>query len=248
MPSFLSNDIEIAFLDEGVGEPILLIHGFASNKSVNWVETGWVETLVRAGFRVVALDNRGHGESDKLYDPEVYQVMNMAEDAKRLLDYLDIPKVRVMGYSMGARISAILALNYPQYVHQLVFGGMGYGMVTGIGDPEVIAGALEASRLEDVVEREARAFRIFAERTGSDRYALAACMRSSRQKIFPSELANLQIPVLVAVGEVDDISGSAEELAALMPTAQAFVMSGRNHMTAVGDKSYKAAVLSFFAS
>ena len=61
MPSFKNGEVEIAYLDEGGGEPIVLVHGFASTKEVNWVLPGWVTTLTRAGRRVIALDNRGHG-------------------------------------------------------------------------------------------------------------------------------------------------------------------------------------------
>ena len=107
---FDSDGIEIAFIDEGEGDPILLIHGFASNFEVNWVGTGWVSALLRAGCRVIALDNRGHGQSEKIYDPAAYAASEMAKDARRLLDHLGIEQAAVMGYSMGARITAFLAM------------------------------------------------------------------------------------------------------------------------------------------
>ena len=69
MPRFLHEGVEIAFLDEGQGEPIVLVHGFASNKETNWVTPEWVATLTSVGRRVIALDNRGHGQSTKLYTP-----------------------------------------------------------------------------------------------------------------------------------------------------------------------------------
>ena len=103
MHSFDSNGVEIAFSDAGRGAPILLIHGFASNSAVNWADTGWVETLIRARRRVIAIDNRGHGMSEKLYDSEKYAAPVMAGDAGRLLDHLKIARADVMGYSMGAR-------------------------------------------------------------------------------------------------------------------------------------------------
>ena len=110
MPSFLSNGVEIAYRDEGAGEPVLLIHGFASNAITNWVDPGWVRHFVREGFRVIALDNRGHGASAKLYRLEDYTAAAMTEDARRLLDHLAIARADVVGYSMGARITAFLAL------------------------------------------------------------------------------------------------------------------------------------------
>ena len=114
MPMFRRGDVEIAFLDQGAGDPILLVHGFASNAAVNWVYPGWVATLNGAGLRVIALDNRGHGSSTKCYDPIAYHSATMAEDAHALLDHLDVPRADVMGYSMGARISAFLAVANPE--------------------------------------------------------------------------------------------------------------------------------------
>src|SRR5512138_1448123 len=133
MPSFKNGDVEIAYLDEGEGEPIVLVHGFASTKEVNWVQPGWVSTLNRAGRRVVALDNRGHGASSKLYDPAAYHSDTMAEDVRALLDHLGIARADVMGYSMGARIGAYLALAHPDRVRSLILGGLGIRLVNGAG-------------------------------------------------------------------------------------------------------------------
>ena len=247
MPQFDTENIKISYLDEGAGKPVLLIHGFASNKMVNWVNPGWVKTLTDAGYRVIALDNRGHGESEKLYDPELYSSPIMAEDARALLDHLEIDQAYVMGYSMGARISAFLSLKYPQRVKRVVFGGLGSGMVHGTGDPAPIISALEADTLEEIRHVVGKAFRQFADQTGSDRLALAACMRSSRQKITEEELSKLSVPALVAVGTRDVIAGSAQELADILPDARVADIPGRDHMVAVGDKAYKEAVLDFFS-
>lgn len=245
MPVFERDGVEIAYLDEGEGDPILLIHGFASNSRVNWVYPGWVDLLVENGRRVLAIDNRGHGDSTKFHDPDAYRTPLMAEDARHLLDHLKIETADVMGYSMGARISAFLTFSHPDRVRRAVFSGLGYGMITGIGDPEPIAKALEAERLQDVGERTGRAFRAFAEQTGSDRLALAACIRSSRQKLSEAEAAQIERPVLVAVGTRDDIAGSPHKLAALMPHAHVLEIPGRDHMVAVGDKVHKKGVLAF---
>src|SRR5687767_7511875 len=104
MPHFQNDGVDIAYLDEGEGEPVVLVHGFASTKEVNWLNPGWITTLTRAGRRAIALDNRGHGASGKLYDPAAYHSAIMAEDVRALLDHLRIARADVMGYSMGARI------------------------------------------------------------------------------------------------------------------------------------------------
>ena len=242
---FDSDGVEIAYLDEGEGEPILLIHGFASNAHVNWVYTSWLQTLRGDGRRVIAVDNRGHGRSAKLYDPAAYGAPIMAEDMRRLLDDLGIGRADVMGYSMGARITAFLALNHPERVRSAVFGGLGIGMVRGVGAPEPIAAALEAPDASAVSDPVAQSFRAFAEQTKSDLKALAACIRASRQTITAEHAGRISVPVLVAVGTQDSIAGSAAELAALIPGAEVLDIPGRDHMLAVGDKTYKAGVLDF---
>ena len=247
MPTFHHGDVEIAYLDEGEGEPIVLVHGFASTKEVNWVNPGWMTTLTRAGRRAIALDNRGHGASSKLYDPAAYHSATMAEDVRALLDHLGIERADVMGYSMGARITAFLALAHPERVRSAILGGLGIKLVEGVGLPETIADALEAPSLAEVADPTGRMFRSFAEQTKSDLRALAACIRGSRQVLSREQVAALKPPVMVAVGTNDEVAGSAEALAALIPGARALPIQGRDHMLAVGDKTFKAGVLDFLS-
>jgi len=248
VPSFRHDDVEIAFLDEGEGEPLVLVHGFASNAAVNWVQPGWVTFLKAAGRRVIAPDNRGHGASSKLYDPAAYHSALMADDMAALLDHLGLGRADVMGYSMGARITAFLALRHPQRLRSAVFGGLGIHLIDGIGVPDDVAQALEAPSLDAVSEPAARLFRAFAEQTRSDLRALAACIRGSRQTLSRAEIAEISAPALVAVGSKDAIGGSAQALADLLPAGQALEITGRDHMTAVGDKLFKQGVLGFLAA
>jgi len=242
---FTSDDAEIAYLDAGEGAPVVLVHGFASTKETNWLTPGWVDTLTRAGRRAVALDNRGHGESSKLYDPARYHSSIMAEDVRALMDHLGFDCADVMGYSMGARNAAFLALAHPGRVRGLILGGLGIRLVEGIGLPESIAEALEAPSITQVTDPQGYAFRAFAQQTKSDMKALAACIRGSRQTLSREEAGRIATPALVAVGTKDPIAGSARELAALMPNAAALDIPGRDHMLAVGDKVFKAGVLAF---
>ena len=248
MPSFHHGPVEIAFLDAGEGEPIILIHGFASNKEVNWGNPGWVSTLTRAGRRAIALDNRGHGQSSKLYDPAQYYTNLMASDVVALMDHLKLPCADVMGYSMGARITAWLAHHHGSRVRAAILGGVGSNIVDGTGLPATIADALEAKDISEVASARGRQFRSFAEQTKSDLKALAACMRGTRQRLTREQAAEIHVPVLVAAGTKDDIAGSPEELAALIPGAKALPIPDRDHMLAVGDRVYKAGVLDFLAT
>lgn len=245
MQKFNSDGVEIAFDVWGEGAPILLIHGFASNMEVNWVATGWVKTLLAAGRQVIAIDNRGHGQSEKLYDSAMYSAPIMAGDAARLLRHLKIEQADVMGYSMGARISAFLTMQHPEMVRRAVFAGLASRMITGVGGSDAIAEALEAEDRTLNIDRASMAFRVFAEQTKSDLKALAACIRSSRVKIKEEGLAAIQVPVLVVAGEIDDIAGTVEGLTSIIPGSKGVVLPKRNHMNAVGDAGFKAAVVEF---
>ena len=245
MPGFRNGEVEIAYLDEGEGEPIVLVHGFASTKEVNWLLPGWFTTLTKAGRRVIALDNRGHGASSKPYDPAAYHSATMAEDVRTLLDHLQIERADVMGYSMGSRIAAFLSLKHSPRVRSAILGGLGIRLVEGVGLPDSIAEGLEAPTVADVKDPTGRTFRIFAEQTKSDLRALAACIRGSRQTLSRAEVAGIKAPVLVAVGTKDTVAGNAHELAALIPGARALDIPDRDHMLAVGDNVFKAAVIGF---
>jgi pimeloyl-ACP methyl ester carboxylesterase len=232
MQTFSSDGVRIAFIDEGPAggpsearaDPVLLIHGFASSVRYNWREPGWIALLVKHGFRVVAVDNRGHG---------------------RLLDHLGLARADVMGYSMGARISAFLALSHPERVRSAIFAGLAGNMVRPIAGTGPIAHALEADSIDDVPNPTARTFRAFADRTGSDRRALAACIRGARDPLTREMVARIACPVLVVAGGDDVIAGPADDLARLIPGAQALTVPRRDHMRTVGDRVYMDGVLDF---
>ena len=147
MPSFQNGEVEIAYLDEGEGDPIVLVHGFASTKNVNWVYPTWVSELRKSGRRVISLDNRGHGDSGKLYDAGAYDIATMAGDVIALMDHLNIERADVMGYSLGSRMTAVLARHQPQRLRSAIFGGIGIGLIEGGGPGENVAAALEAPSL-----------------------------------------------------------------------------------------------------
>lgn len=244
--------VRLAYLDEPAvgadrGEPILLIHGFASTHAINWVFPMWVKTLTEAGRRVILFDNRGHGRSDKLYDPGSYHISLMAADALALLDHLGLQRIDVMGYSMGARIGAFLAEAHPERVRSLILGGLGHHLADGATLPVGVADAMEAPSLDDLTDPMQRMFRSFADATKSDRKALAACIRGSRDLLPEDRIATMRLPVLVAVGTKDDVAGDPSRLAAMFPNARVLTIPGRDHNRAVGDPIYKTGVLDFLS-
>jgi pimeloyl-ACP methyl ester carboxylesterase len=247
MATFDSDGVTIHYEVFGDGPPIVLVHGFASSLKDNWVQTGWVKRLESAGRRVVALDCRGHGESDKPRDPAAYQGDTMPGDVIRLMDHLGIDRADLMGYSMGGGIALGLIMRHPQRFHRAVLAGVG-AAARGATDSAVIADALAADDSSAVTSEIARNFRAFAMQRGNDLKALAACMRRGRPAPDPKALAAISLPVLVVVGEKDDLVGRGEVLADAIPGARFVSIPERDHITAVPDRRYKEAVLDFLAA
>jgi len=226
------------------GPPVLLVHGFASDYRLNWVGTRWQETLTGAGYRVIGLDCRGHGLSDKPHDPASYSLGIMAADAVRLLDELGIDKARYIGYSMGARIGLQSVLDSPDRIHRAVLGGLGIsGALEGA---QKIARALRGGAPESTI---AARFRQFASaRAENDLEALAACIVGQQPGLDPATLAAVHTPILIVVGDADDIARDAHRLASLIPTASLVEIPGRDHMSAVPARQFKEAALEFLAA
>jgi pimeloyl-ACP methyl ester carboxylesterase len=250
MHQFISQDVRLAYIDEppttaAQGDPVLLIHGFGSTHAINWVLTQWVRTLTRAGRRVIAFDNRGHGRSEKLRDPEDYAIPLMAEDAFNLLDHLHIQRADVIGYSLGARIATFLAEKHGERLGRVVLGGTGENLIEGSSVPYSVTEAMEVASIEMLTDPVQKMFRQFAEATKSDLRALAACSRGARYKFSDSELAGINLPILIAVGTEDDIAGDPKRIGTLFPNAHMLEIPGRDHNRAVGDTVFKRGALAF---
>ncbi|MEM7461107.1 MAG: alpha/beta hydrolase [Pseudomonadota bacterium] len=239
--------LELSYVERGEGDTILLVHGFASTKEVNWVNTGWVKLLAHSGYHVIAFDNRGHGGSTKSLSQADYSLDRMAEDALSLLRYLEVEKTHVMGYSLGARIAASMAGKAPEEISRVVFSGNGYNMIEGGFDSTEIRDGLLAPSMEDVSTVIGQEFRKFAESTGSDLNALAACIMGARD-FLPRELfENIHNEVLIAIGSEDNVAVDGQRLAEIMPNAVYREIPGRNHMNAVGDRVHKQLVVDFLS-
>jgi pimeloyl-ACP methyl ester carboxylesterase len=227
------------------GHPIVLVHGFASDYQLNWVGSRWQETLTGSGFMVIGLDCRGHGHSDKPHDPDAYAVSTMAGDVVRLLDHLDVERAAYLGYSMGARIGLEVAIDHRDRLTRAVLGGI--GAAGALDHSEAIARAFLAGEPTD--DPVAQTFyRFAAARPTNDLRALAACIRGLRPQADPARLARVQTPILVVVGDEDDIARGAPELVELVPTARLVTIAGRDHMSAVVAREFKRAAVDFLTA
>ena len=223
------------------GAPIVLVHGFASDYKLNWVGTRWQETLTSAGHRIIGLDCRGHGSSDKPHDPAAYALEIMAADVRRLLDHLDIQKADYHGYSMGARTGVQAMIDFPKRLRRVVLGGVGWG-----GAFHAAAEIAKAFRGEPTKNPVAKTFLDFANaRQSNDLEALAACILGPQPEPDPADLASIKNPVLIVVGDQDDIAAGVDRLVESIPTARLVSIAGRNHMSAVPASDFKKATLAF---
>lgn len=238
--------LSIAYDDVGEGPPVVLIHGFASNREANWRFPSWYDALTRAGHRVLALDVRGHGASDKPHEPSAYEEGLLAKDVVNLMGHAGIKRAPVIGYSMGSFIAIRLMVDAPRAVERAVLAGIGENYFAPVSvDTEAVAEAMLAPNADAVADPVARGFRTFAERQKNDLKAMAACFRRPRKAFSPADLKRIQTPVLVICGEMDTVTGSGAPLATAFAQGGLVTIPGKDHMSAVGDRNTKAAAIAF---
>jgi pimeloyl-ACP methyl ester carboxylesterase len=241
---FDSNGVRIHYVDEGAGEPIVLVHGFAASLQGNWVAPGWFDTL-RPLRRIIALDCRGHGMSDKPHDSSMYAMDEMADDVVRLMDHVGVDRADLFGYSMGGAISIRAMVRHPERFRTVTLGGVG-NLAAGRRGRPGIAAALRATDRSAVTDAVGRGFRQFAERAGNnDLEALASMQSAERGTIDPAVLSNNTLPVLIVVGEDDAIVRDSDKLAAAINGARLVTIPGKDHLTVVADQRFKDAVVAF---
>jgi pimeloyl-ACP methyl ester carboxylesterase len=226
------------------GTPLVVVHGFASDYRLNWVGTRWQEALTAAGFRVFGLDLRGHGHSDKPYDPAAYAIGIMARDIVRFLDHVEVPSASYLGYSMGARIGLQVVMDFPVRVQRAALGGI--GSPGAINSADAIAEAfLRGEPTDDPVAQ--TFYRFASDRPTNDLKALAACITGLKPRWDPAKLAAIRTPILVVVGGRDELARNAPELVELIPSSRLVTIPGRDHLSAVPAREFKEAVIAFLS-
>lgn len=251
MPTVPLNGVDIAYDDipphGPVQRTIMLLHGFTSNRKEGWRRTGWYAALERRGFRTIALDQRGHGESRRSHDPADYGRPKLAADGLALLDHLGVGRVDLLGYSMGARTALQMAVDAPDRISNLLLGGIGGKLFDPPreGGVEQMAQAMRAEDPATIQNEMLKSFRLFADEQGEDRGALAAFSAATSPPLDREAMENLPMPVLVVAGQRDELAGDPEALARIFRLGKGVSLPGCDHFSAIPHASLKAAVFDF---
>jgi pimeloyl-ACP methyl ester carboxylesterase len=250
--------LRLRYLDEGSGTAVVLVHGFGSSIEHNWVRPGIVERLTEAGYRVLALDVRGHGGSEKPHDPTRYGEAEVL-DILRLLDHVGVERAHLVGYSRGAMLAHHALDRFPERFITVTLGGYG-SRGDGSGPIEalprdLVADSLEAGSLGPIIRAltppgEPPSSRLVAVANGvisatNDMHALAAAFRAEPRPIPPARLRANPRPTLVLVGELDPFLEDAAAMAKLMAGARLQVVPGAAHRDAPGTPDFAEALVGF---
>jgi pimeloyl-ACP methyl ester carboxylesterase len=245
MAQFEHDGLALTYDDIGGGDCIVLVHGFASNRTENWRRVGWYGAIERKRMRLLALDVRGHGESAKPHDAAQYKSEALASDVIALMDHAGVGRAHILGYSMGARIALATALAHPDRVSHLIIGGIGGKLFDPPRDGHLLSDAMLAEIPDTISEPLLKSFRHFADEQGEDRKALAACAEGLDFRFTPDSVSAVRAPTLVVAGARDSLAGSAEDLAAAIPGARAVTLPGCDHFSAIPHALFKASVFDF---
>jgi pimeloyl-ACP methyl ester carboxylesterase len=244
---YAPDGVRIATYDFGdPGAPtVLAVHGFASSALANWHSTGWTRDLTRAGYRVLAIDQRGHGASDKPHSPSAYSMATLVADVLQVLDAYLLDEVVYVGYSLGARVGWHTAGEHRDRITRTVLGGI------PDGDPLKRFKVGEAKRHlasgSEVGDRLTGAYLTMAKRVpGNDLEALVALVEGMRGSPQPGPDNAPPQPLLFATGSEDHILEASRALAAVAPQGGFFEIPGRNHFNAPTSRAFREAAIAFF--
>jgi pimeloyl-ACP methyl ester carboxylesterase len=251
MTTLSVNGADIFYSDQGQGDGVVLVHGFAASTQENWIKAGWVQMLTRANRRVVSVDLRGHGQSSKPHDPTQYSIALMAKDVLAVVEHLSIKKPDLIGFSLGARVVFDLLIQRGDRFLLGIACGVGELLINPKEErnPEIGAKAMEAASSDQVSDDMAKRFRLFAEAQGQDLKALAAVSRGlgSTPPWTAERLSQIKNEMLIIAGTGDDLAGAPEGLARVFPNAKAKRIPGCGHMDCLTQPMFKAAVMDFLA-
>ncbi len=231
----------------GQGPTVVLHHGYSASAVMNWELPGVVAALTQAGRRVVALDARGHGDSDAPHDPALYGEDRMARDLVELFDRLGLGEVDLVGYSMGSVASLIVATRESR-IRRLIVGGIGESVVelggvdTRIFSPDELAKLLRSGHSGEGIDPGIAAFLMLAAATKADREALAVQALAFHRD--PVDLDRIAAPTLVIAGDADPLAANPERLASAIPGGKLRVLAG-DHFTTVGHPEFAAEIVTF---
>ncbi len=233
----------LSYLDKGAGPAVVLLHALTANWQANWVETGVVEQLVRAGYRTIAPDARGHGRSeapdaaaDAAYHPDV-----LAEDAAALVKLLEIEPVSIIGYSYGARTAAQLAAAGEIELRSVVLGGVAMSSLTPISsgaETDAILAAVQADDQAVAGDESIVAMRARMATWNARVFAVAAIYGALRDA-GPIDLDAITVPVLVVNSPMEP-----DDVVASIPGARSVTIGG-DHLTAPLDPAFAATIIAF---
>lgn len=256
---FDSAGVQIAYLEKGRGEPVILLHGGLADSEFNWIQFGIMDALAES-HRAIAMDLRGHGKSGKPHDPKSYG-RRMARDVLGLMDHLKIGKAHLLGYSLGSLIALTVVANHPDRVISAAFGGPGWIRPdTDLGVYKDTADSLEAGKglgpllngYSDGIGKplpEEELAQLNADFAGRDDFlAIAAVFRGTADFVVPEErLRSDHVPCLFLYGTKDDNRKEIPFLRTTMAEYAEFVdIESAVHGDAIVRPAFREALLRFF--
>jgi len=218
--------------------PIVLVHGWGGSFDTTWDRSGFTALLADAGREVIGVDLLGHGTAPKPHDPGAY-----ADLTERIVERLPDGPVDAVGFSLGAITLLRAALASPQQFRRLVLAGVGRNVFER--DEAATAAIVDAIEGGDTDDNRARLFAQYAHRPGNDPIALAAIMRRPPGELLvAADLADLEVPILVAVGDQDFVL-PADELVDSFPDARLALLRRTDHFATPESFEFIDAALEF---
>ena len=227
-------------------DTVVVVHGFASSTRDNWVATGWVRDLLAAGYRVLGIDQRGHGRSDKPHDWRSYGIRTLVGDIETVLDTYLIDSAFYVGYSLGARVGWEVVQQLDGRIERVVLGGVPDGIPLARLDLDQVREYVESAiPVRHAVTQ--NYIRLVERVQGNDVRALLALAEAMRIEGDPVLTRTPRQPVLFATGSLDAIIEGSRALAAACPQGRFVEIPDRHHFNAPGSRVFRAAALEFFA-